>query len=142
MTRALRLFCALAGLCDATTGLLLMLAPHVTLGLMGIAPTAEPTLIRFIGAFVAGIGLAYWHPWWGRAGADPAGLTTMLEITALCRTAVGLFVITALFQGWLVPAWGLVAATDLGLAGAQMVYLRRASPFQRAVQEAVQGARS
>jgi len=121
-------FCMLAGLCDGLTGLLLVIAPNVTLGLMGIEPTTEPILIRFIGVFVGGIGAAYWHPWWGHTSTlvnRETGLRTLLEITALCRIAVGLFVTVAILQGALALPWWLVAATDLALASAQLWTLRQ-----------------
>lgn len=106
-----------AGACDTATGLLLTVAPDWTLGLMRVPPPgADPIWLRFIGAFVAGVGLIYLLP--GRlATADRrAALSMILLSTAIVRATVGSFVTVALLSGALPPAWSSVAVTDLGLA--------------------------
>ena len=50
----------IAGSCDASTGVLLICAPHATLRLMGIRPEVVPSeIIGFLGAFVLAVGLSY-----------------------------------------------------------------------------------
>lgn len=123
---ALRL-CLVAGLCDVTTGILLITVPERTLSGMGVPPVAEPVFIGFIGAFVGCIGFLYWHPWWaGALGGKTSthDLRSLLELTALCRLGVGLFVAIAVLSGRLDVSWCLVTATDWILAGAQIGLLR------------------
>ncbi|MCB0346581.1 MAG: hypothetical protein KDD66_15790, partial [Bdellovibrionales bacterium] len=61
--RYLRIYNTLVGLCDASTGLLLMAAPEFTLMLMGISEIPDELVyLRFIGAFVFSVGAAYWLP--------------------------------------------------------------------------------
>lgn len=117
-----------AGGCDALTGCLLLLAPLETLELLGIAATHEPMLVSFIGIFVGSMGLAYLQPWWsGRwVGTGPrVNLSVLLEITAVARFAVGLFLVFSVSSANLEPAWLSVAATDLTLAFFQTYILRR-----------------
>ena len=121
------LFCIAAGLCDTLTGLMLVAAPLFTLRLMMIpGAVAEPVLIRFIGAFVFGIGFAYLRPFFD---ADPARrelrFAGMLDVTAGARLAVGTFVTVAVLTHGLHPMWTTVAVTDLGLAAVQIVLLKR-----------------
>lgn len=126
MTRWLKLFCLAAGACDATTGLLLVAAPALTLRLMGISDLpAEPIFLRFVGVFVGAVGLAYLYPFWLDPARRLARLTGVLEITALVRLLVGTFVAASLVLGALALPWVSVALTDLGLATAQLVLLGR-----------------
>lgn len=116
MRPAARALLLAAGGCDAATGLALLAAPLATLGLLGVdSGPRDPALIRFIGAFVLGVGasslLALVRRW------DAA---TVAEATALVRLAVGGYVVLALARGWLPAPWVLVALTDLGLAAAQL----------------------
>ena len=121
------LFCIAAGACDTTTGLLLLLAPLAALRLMRIpAAPLEPVFVRFIGAFVFGVGFSYLRPFFDRDPARrEARLAAMLDVTAFVRTAVGTFVAAAIVARALHPAWASVAATDLVLAAAQFTMLRR-----------------
>jgi hypothetical protein len=120
-------FCLAAGACDTLTGLLLMAAPVLTLRLMRIpGEPADPNLVRFIGAFVFGIGASYLRPFREPdAARREAQFAAMLDLTAWLRFAVGSFVAIAILRGWLVAAWATVAATDLGLAAAQSRMLRK-----------------
>lgn len=130
--RAVRLYCLAAGACDLTTGLLLVATPFTVLGLMGVAGTAgageEGVYLRYIGTFVAAVGAAYLYPLvlpprgGGRDGADR--LPTVLEVTALVRGAVAVFVTAAVTIGTLAAPWLLVAAVDGGLAALQLRLLR------------------
>jgi hypothetical protein len=114
------------GLDESLTGLLLLVAPLWTLQLMGVQnlPT-EPIYLRFIGAFVAGVGSAYLLP---RLLPSP-GLRrrrrTVLEVTAWERLLVGLFALVAVLTGALSLPWWSVSLTDLGLAAFQLWLLRR-----------------
>ena len=120
-------FCLAAGGCDTLTGLLLVVAPLFTLRLMMIpGHEADPVLVRFIGAFVFGIGSSYLRPFLTRdPAAREARFAGMLDFTAGARVAVGSFVTVAVLAGALHPMWATVAVTDLGLAAVQIVMLRR-----------------
>jgi hypothetical protein len=106
---------------------LLLAAPRLTLRLMGLAAApAEPVYLRFIGAFVAGVGLTYLVPVLRPADArSDALLASALLFTAVVRAAVGTFVAVAVVGGWLSWPWSSVCATDLGLAALQLVLLAR-----------------
>lgn len=116
MSRALRLLFVAAGAADAATGVALLAAPLWTLRRMGIAPLpAEPALLRWIGSFVLGVGAAYllaFLPLPRAAGRR----RTVLEVTAVQRGAVALFVATATATGALPAGWLPVAAFDGALA--------------------------
>ncbi|HEX4956490.1 MAG TPA: hypothetical protein VF017_24140 [Thermoanaerobaculia bacterium] len=119
-----RWFFLAAGLCDAGTGLGLLVGPGLILRLMGVASgPSDPALLRFVGAFVLGVGLAYLlalvRP------PRPGRLSAVAETTALLRFAVGGYVAVAVAAGTLPAAWATVAATDLGLAAAQVLLLSR-----------------
>lgn len=116
------LFCLLAGGGDALTGLLLLAAPRLVLRLLGAAVPGDSggdlVLLRFVGVFVASVGLAYLYPWLLRDG--PSRLRTVLEITAGFRLAVALFLGCALMSGRLDLPWAAVGAYDALVALAQI----------------------
>lgn len=119
-----RLYCLLAGACDAGTGAALMAVPAFTLGLMRTGPVpAEAVYLRFVGAFVTAVGLAYLYPFLlpPRRGRW-AG---MLEVTALVRLVVAGFVGLAVATRALAPAWLTVTVVDAGLAFTQLGLLGR-----------------
>lgn len=120
-------FCLAAGLCDMLTGLLLAAAPAATLRLMMIPQVPDdPVFVRFIGAFVFGVGASYLRPFLDRDRTRrEMRFAAMLDVTAGLRLAVGGFVAVALLRGWLHPMWISVALTDLGLAATQVILLRR-----------------
>jgi hypothetical protein len=124
------LYAVAAGACDLSTGLLLIATPFTVLGLMGVAATPEASAsgvyLRYIGTFVAAVGASYLYPFLLRDGARR--LPTVLEVTALVRGAVALFVATAVATRSLAPAWLLVAAVDGGLGVFQIWLLRWAAP--------------
>ena len=126
----MRLFCFIAGLCDATTGLLLVLAPALTLRLMGIEPApSDPTFLRFVGVFVGGVGLSYLYPWALDARRREERVWTVLEVSAGLRLLVAAFVLTSVATGALVARWSMVAATDLAFALVQLAWIaRRGAP--------------
>ncbi len=122
--RLITAYCLLAGACDALTGALLVSAPIATLQLMRIADLpAEPVYLRFLGAFVGGVGLAYLYPFLFR-GWSGARLAVVLEVTALVRLCVALFLGVSIARGALSVPWSTVLLTDLLLAAAQIWMLR------------------
>jgi hypothetical protein len=109
----------LAGAMDFFTGVLLMTTPRLTFRLMGLAEVEDVAFVRFIGAFVASVGLTYlW-------GLYRGSLKTTWEFTALVRGCVGFFVTIAIARHVLELGWLTVAATDLGLAGLQVFFLQK-----------------
>jgi len=110
-----------AGTCDFVTGLMLIFAPEATLALMQVPAVQELVFLRFVGCFVAVVGLSYFvglFSWW--YNGKLARLCTIWELTALFRLAAGSFVVIqvtahALSWQWLgVPLvdgfWCLVQA--------------------------------
>lgn len=121
--RAVGLGCLVAGLVDVTTGVLLVSVPGRTLQLMMVPEVVAPAVfMRFIGAFVAGVGLLYVVAWRWPGGGRRAHL---MEATALVRAVVALFVGTAIAAGALSLPWLSVTCTDAALAAAQLALLRR-----------------
>jgi len=124
-TRA-RLLALLAGAMDTTTGALLLAAPAFTLRLMGIG-MAEGTspLIRFVGAFVLGVGLSYFPPFLreGRQRCD-AALRAVFVTTGIVRLSIGLFTGVAVITGTLPWPWLSVTVSDLTLAAVQALIVR------------------
>ena len=102
--------------------------PRLTLTALGISPLpAEPVYLRWLGAFVLGVGAAYLLAFLPLAGA-PARRRTVLEVTAVQRGAVALFVATAAASGALPGGWWTVAVFDGSLALLQVGVLRRWTP--------------
>jgi hypothetical protein len=125
-----RVVCAIslfAGGMDTTTGLLLITAPVYTLATFGASlPEGGETLMRFIGTFVAGIGMSYL---WGIAPKSKRDrmhrLFGVWGATAIARTGIALFTISAVAAGSLEPQWLVVGFTDGILAITQTVLLRK-----------------
>lgn len=133
VTAAGRLLCLLAGGCDLATGVVLVAAPSLVLPLLGTplsAGAAATVYVRYVGAFVAAVGAAYLYPFLlarrlPSAGALTRRLPTVVEVTALVRTAVALFVAGAVAAGELGPLWLAVTAVDGGVAALQVRMLAR-----------------
>ena len=122
----LRGYALVVGLMDTVTGVLLVMAPTLVLRLMWIAgQPAETVWLRFIGAFVAGVGMMYLHPLVAAKGRSATLLAAALEFTAIARAAVGLVVAVSVANGSLPAAWCSVAVTDLSLAAVQIVLVAR-----------------
>lgn len=121
-----RLLALLAGAMDTTTGALLLAAPGFTLRLMGIemADGGSP-LVRFVGAFVLGVGLSYFPPFLreGRQRSDVA-LRSVFVTTGVIRLSIGLFTGAAVASGILVLPWISVTFSDLALATVQALIVR------------------
>ena len=131
-----RAYLVLAGLCDGLTGLLLLLAPDLVMRFMGVATDHEPVLLRYIGVFVALLGVTYLYPWWrgvlvpgSQAAHDGAAHgaveRTVVEVTAVVRGGVAAYVAVSILAGTLSSPWWLVALTDSSLAVFQVGWWRR-----------------
>ncbi|MBI2214662.1 MAG: hypothetical protein HYU52_13535 [Acidobacteria bacterium] len=116
----------LAGATDTTTGILLVAAPHFTLHLMGIeTEDGNETLIRFIGAFVLGVGASYFLPFLQRDRDQRiAALRSQFATTGLIRLSIALFTGAAVASGALIAPWLSVTASDLALAAVQGLFIR------------------
>lgn len=129
MQRLLPIYCLLAGGCDTLTGLLLVASPSTTLAILGVGqPTPDDPatfFLRWIGVFVAAVGMAYLYPLLLPPSARRRRLRPVLELTTLVRLGVALFLAARLVGGDADPAWVTVMLTDLGLALFQLEILRR-----------------
>lgn len=110
------------GALDALSGAGLVFGPAFTLRVMLIPAPGEEALgfVRFVGAFVVATGFAYL---WG-AGGGTERLRTLCALFLLPRLSVGLFTAWAVLAAGWPPAWGVVAAVDLGLAATQAWFVR------------------
>ena len=125
MSRLSRFFLAVGGM-DVFTGLLLVLGPGFTLGLMGLGqqPT-EPVFLSWIGVFVASVGACYWLPYLVDPQNRKSNIRFSLAFTAMARLLVGSFVAVKVATGNLESGWLLVSLADLGLGLVQIVVLAR-----------------
>jgi len=117
----------LAGTSDATTGVLLLVAPALTLRVMQLhAPDAAMVYLSFVGAFVFAVGLAYLYGAYLIA-CDGCGrrLEMVWLLTAFTRTSAAAFVVSQVFSGALDAGWLTVAFTDGTLVLIQAVGLRK-----------------
>lgn len=126
--RRLMLYQYLAGLCDTSTGILLIAAPVFTLGLMGLAVIPQPVaFVRYVGVFVLSVGLTYF--WaairWPLTPRAHIAWSTQWKITALIRSLVALFVLWQIASKELELRWISVAFTDALFALVQIIGLRR-----------------
>lgn len=118
----------LAGVMDATTGLLLVVAPGAVLGWAGVTlPGGESAaiLMRWIGVFVGSVGLSYL---WAIAPRNETTRARRLPgvwgATTVIRTGVALFCLAAVVTGELDAIWLVVGFTDGALAVMQAWGLR------------------
>lgn len=124
-------YCILAGVCDASTGALLLGAPDRVTALLRLEPAPPPAYAAFIGAFVLAVGLSYLYPFLLAAEERAARCRVVFETTAISRLAVASFLAAAIASGALGASWAAVLATDLALGGFQAAWLwrtRKAAP--------------
>jgi len=117
--RWLILYQCAAGLCDASTGLLLIAAPVWTLGLMGLTIIPHPiAFVRYIGVFVLSLGLTYlWAAIrWPLTPRAQIAWSTQWKITALIRALVAVFVVWQVASAAMEVRWMSVALTDAAFA--------------------------
>ena len=125
-----RLFCAIAGSGDAAAGLLLVSAPALALRLLGIPhPGGDLVFLRFVGVFVGCVGLSCLYPLPLRDRLRRTRrVAAALEMTAMFRLAVALFLGVAVMVEALEPPWLTVGAYDAVVALAQIGLLVRGEP--------------
>lgn len=125
---ALLLYHYAAGLCDTTTGVLLLFAPALTLHLMGVSRAPEPMFYAsYVGVFVLCVGASYLIVPGSGLARKMQGTCwrTQWLITALFRTVIAIFVTAQVAIGVMEPAWLAVALTDASFAAIQWIGLRR-----------------
>ena len=117
----------LIGLSDTGTGVMLCLAPTLTLRLMGVqAPEDASAYVGYIGAFVFSIGLTCLYGAYLLAGKrSVVRLETIWLVTALARGAVAVYVFKCILTGAFEPAWLSVAVFDAACVAIQAIGLRR-----------------
>ena len=117
-----------AGAMDTATGVMLIAAPAMTVGLFGATlPGGEDAaiLMRWVGVFVLGVGLSYlWAIASGDAATRARRLPGVWGATMVIRTGTALFCFSAVAAHQLDAAWLIVAASDTILAALQAWGLR------------------
>ncbi|MBK1883058.1 hypothetical protein JIN85_11570 [Luteolibacter pohnpeiensis] len=119
--RFLRLWSLAVGAMDASTGLLLVTAPVVTLKWMGIPPLDQAAwvFLSWIGVFVAAVGLSYGWVFRGEREGE-----TVWFFTGLVRLLVAVFLVVKILGGALPMAWITVAITDAVVGAGQWFFVR------------------
>ena len=122
----------LTGLSDTSTGLLLLIAPELTLKLMKLHVAAQTLpFLSYIGVFVLSVGIACLYGAWSAAKVAPADLRqqTRLEVvwllTGITRALVAVFVVIKVASGVLEAGWFSVAMTDGAFALIQFIGLAK-----------------
>lgn len=118
----------LIGLCDALTGLGLLLSPSFILQLLGIE-VAQDSLVylQYIGAFVFAVGLSYFIPYCVAdhlCSREQRILYTWI-VTSLFRLCIASFVLLQVILEGLVINWLIVAMSDALLAGLQIYLIKK-----------------
>jgi hypothetical protein len=116
----------LAGLCDTSTGVMLVFAPAWTLRVMGLHQLPSPIeFVSFVGAFVLSVGLAYFYAArWPMNSRFAPRWQTVWFLTALSRSFVAMFLTWQIIAGKMEIAWLTVAFTDGALATVQWIGLK------------------
>jgi hypothetical protein len=117
----------LTGLSDTSTGALLIVAPVLTLRLMGLhLPVDALPLLSFVGAFVLSVGLCCLYGGYLAAYGGCSGkLENVWLLTGIIRSSVAVFVIAQVLSGTLETGWLTVAGFDAACALIQVVGLRK-----------------
>lgn len=102
------------GAADVSAGVLLYLAPAMTLRTMGMqAPMEVTPYVSYIGAFVLSVGLScLYGGWLLKQEATRERLETVWLLTAFARSAVAIYVIKGVLARELEAPWMSVAAFD------------------------------
>lgn len=117
----------LTGISDASTGVLLVVAPAFTLRMLHLSASAGALVyISFVGAFVFSVGLAclYGALLVHREG-NKARLEMVWLLTAFSRASVAVFLMAAIAAEHLAAGWLTVAAFDAICVLVQAVGLRK-----------------
>jgi hypothetical protein len=117
----------LTGFSDASTGILLIFSPALTLQLMRLtAPSCSLPFLSYIGAFVLSVGFACFY---GAYLVKHERFTQKLEVvwllTAVTRGLVTTFIVWKVISGDLETGWLTVAVSDGALALIQGIGLYR-----------------
>ena len=113
----------IAGVSDASTGVLLIVSPRFAMHMRSLTVPLDATpFLSFIGSFVFAVGLTYLY---GavlvRRSREVRRLQTVWLVTAIIRASVATFVVTAILTGSLVSGWLTIAIFD-GLCALIQVY--------------------
>ena len=116
----------LTGISDSSTGVLLVVAPALTLHMLGLRSNPGALVyISFVGAFVFSVGLAcLYGAILAYRGHDKARLEMVWLLTAFTRASVALFLINQIAVGHLAVEWLTVAAFDAACVVVQALGLR------------------
>ncbi len=128
MTRRVLLgYQLLTGIMDTSTGLLLIVAPELTLRLMRLQTSVNALpYLSFVGVFVLAVGIACLYGAWLARPINPEPrLEVVWLLTAITRGLVAIFVASKIVLGALEPGWTMVAVADGALAMLQMIGLSR-----------------
>lgn len=117
----------ITGSADVSAGVLLYLAPAMTLHMVGVdAPLDATPYVSYIGAFVLSVGLSCLY------GAlllmqetAPERLETVWLLTAFARSAVAIYVIKGVLAGQLGAPWMAVALFDAACVAIQAIGLKK-----------------
>ena len=115
--------CLLAGLMDASSGLLLMLSPEFTLNLMNVPVVGSETwvFISFICAFVFSVGCLYLFAFRSVSlTRNWSYVRFVFEVTAWVRSVICVFTTLAILKNALPLEWISVPLTDGMLACVQI----------------------
>jgi hypothetical protein len=115
------------GLSDTVTGALLIVAPELTVRLMGLHVQADAlAFLSFIGAFVLAVGLCCLFGAFviGRRGG-PGKLEVVWLVTGVIRGSVAIFLFTEILAKTMEAGWLAVAVFDGGCVLMQAVGLRK-----------------
>jgi len=117
----------LAGVSDTATGALLLVAPALTLRLMGLHPAADTLPFQsFIGAFVLSVGLACLYGFRLMARREsPCRVEGIWQLTAITRGCVAVYVFAAVAGHTLEAGWVTVGLADAACVAFQGIGLRR-----------------
>ncbi len=104
----------LTGISDSFTGILLVVAPALTLHMLDLrVNSAALVYLSFVGAFVFSVGLAcLYGALLAHRGDHKARLEMVWLLTAFTRTSVALFLIEQIAVGHLAVEWVTIAAFD------------------------------